>query len=362
MKPESQSSEARALKVKKNGKARKPVWKILRIALLAILIVHLVFIGLTSALIFAYKFANPPTTVLIIYRSAVSHWEVQKPIPLKTEQIPQYIRRMLISVEDGGFYEHHGIDIEAIKRARELNEKVGKPMYGGSTITMQVARTLFLLPTKSYIRKYFEAITALELELILSKDRILELYFGYAEWGKGIFGIERASRVYFGKGVASINRDQAARLIALLSSPIKYTPDTLYRSAILRQRYAYLVARYVAAVPVAVVSAETPPPSGIEPSADISELSDEEEDSKTEQEGSPNDGELLEDTSSDLSPIDSSPIDSSPIDSDDGASGDTSSDLSPMDSVEPSPEIDNLQETKDKEKADEPSISGTPEF
>jgi len=130
----------------------------------------------------------------------------------------------------------------------------------------------------------------------------------------------------------------------------------------LRQRYAYLVARYVAAVPVAVVSAETPPPSGIEPSADISELSDEEEDSKTEQEVSPNDGELLEDTSSDLSPIDSSPTDSSPIDSDDGASGDTSSDLSPMDSVEPSPEIDNLQETKDKEKADEPSISGTPEF
>ncbi|HPB60995.1 MAG TPA: hypothetical protein PLA21_01440, partial [Rectinema sp.] len=90
--------------------------------------------------------------------------------------------------------------------------------------------------------------------------------------------------------------------------------------------------------------------------------SDEEEDSKTEQEVSPNDGELLEDTSSDLSPIDSSPTDSSPIDSDDGASGDTSSDLSPMDSVEPSPEIDNLQETKDKEKADEPSISGTPEF
>ncbi len=90
--------------------------RVLRIVLLSILIVHGVYIGITSALIFVYKFANPPTTVLMIYRSLVSHWKVQKPIPLTTAQIPTYVRRMLVSVEDGKFYEHHGVDMEAFKR------------------------------------------------------------------------------------------------------------------------------------------------------------------------------------------------------------------------------------------------------
>ena len=210
----------------------------------------------------------------MIYRSLVNHWDVQTPIPLKTAQIPSYVRRMLVSVEDGKFYDHHGIDMEAFKRARELNQKIGSPMYGGSTITMQVARTLFLLPNKSYIRKYLEVIAALEMELILSKNRILELYFSYAEWGKGIFGIERASRIYYGKGIASLQVDQAARLIAILSSPIKYGPDTLYRSLILRERYEYLVQRYVAPIAATVLPPETPPPAGLEPSADITTAED----------------------------------------------------------------------------------------
>lgn len=250
-------------------KPKRPIVRVLRIVLLSILIVHGVYIGITSALLFVYKFANPPTTVLMIYRSLVSHWKVQKPIPLTTAQIPTYVRRMLVSVEDGKFYEHHGVDMEAFKRARELNQKIGQPMYGGSTITMQVARTLFLVPDKSYVRKYLEVIAALELELILSKNRILELYFGYAEWGEGIFGIERASRVYYGKGIASLQVDQTARLIALLSSPIKYKPDSLYRSRILRQRYEFLVQRYVAPIAETTLAPDNPPPGGLEPSADI---------------------------------------------------------------------------------------------
>ncbi len=255
-------------------KPRKPVWRVARILFLSVLIAHGAYILLTSALIFVYKFADPPTTVLMIYRSLVNHWDVQKPIPLKTAQIPSSLRRMLVAVEDGKFYDHHGIDMEAFKRARELNQKIGRPMYGGSTITMQVARTLFLLPNKSYVRKYLEIIAALEMELILSKARILELYFGYAEWGKGIFGIERAARVYYGKGVASLQVDQSARLIALLSSPIKYKPDTLYRSLILRERYEFLVRRYVAPIVAAAPSPENPPPGGLEPSADISTSED----------------------------------------------------------------------------------------
>lgn len=253
----------------KNRKPRSLPMRIVRAVILVVLIAHLAYIGITSILMFVYKFANPPTTVLMMYRSIISHWNVQKPIPLALSNIPLSVRRMLVSVEDGKFYEHHGIDMEAFKRARALNEKIGKPMYGGSTITMQVARTLFLVPDKSYIRKYLEVIAALEMEFILSKNRILELYFGYAEWGKGIFGIERASRVYYGTSVRNISADQAARLIALLSSPIKYTPDTLYRSLILRERYAYLVQKYISPIAETKSEAETPPPAGIEPSADM---------------------------------------------------------------------------------------------
>ena len=262
------------------GKARLPrkpakgPLKPLRVILLVlriILFIHLGYMGLTSALILAYKFVDPTFIILMPYRSIGYGWKLQKPIPVKLKQVPSYVRNMLVSVEDGKFYTHHGIDMEAFKRAREINERVGKPLYGGSTLTMQVARTLFLVPEKSYVRKYFEVITALELELILSKDRILELYFGYAEWGKGIFGIEAASRHYYGKGVAALGRDQAARIIALLSSPIKYTPDTLNKSAILRERYAYLTRRYVA--PSLSVSPDqssglTPPPGGVEPGVD----------------------------------------------------------------------------------------------
>ncbi len=245
--------------------------RILLFLLKLVLIIHLGYIVLTSTLILVYKFTDPVFTVLMPYRSVGYGWKLQKPIPVKLKQVPAYVRNMLVSVEDGKFYTHHGIDMEAFKRAKEINERVGKPLYGGSTLTMQLARTLFLVPEKSYIRKYFEVIAALELELILSKDRILELYFGYAEWGKGIFGIEAAAKHYFSTGVASLTRDQAARLIALLSSPIKYTPSTLSKSAILRERYAYLTRRYVAPSQAASPD-QTPelaaPPGGVEPGAD----------------------------------------------------------------------------------------------
>ncbi|MCE1195296.1 transglycosylase domain-containing protein [bacterium] len=253
-------------------KTRKPFTfkRAVLLVLKAILIVHLAYIALTSTLIIAYKFTNPLVTVLMPYRAIGYGWKLQKPIPVKLKQVPAYVRNMLVSVEDGKFYTHHGIDMEAFKRAKEINERVGKPLYGGSTLTMQVARTLFLVPEKSYVRKYFEVIAALELELFLSKDRILELYFGYAEWGKGIFGMEAAARYYYKRGIASLSRDEAARLIALLSSPIKYTPSTLYKSGILRERYAYLTRRYVESQSASPdqTAGLAPPPGDVEPGAD----------------------------------------------------------------------------------------------
>jgi len=260
-------------------KDRKPLTprRVIFLILKIILIVHLAYIAITSTAIFAYKFINPPFIVLQPYRAIGYGWKLQKPLPLKLNKVPLYVRSMLVAVEDGKFYDHFGLDFEAFKRAKEINEKVGKPLYGGSTLTMQVARTLFLVPEKSYVRKYFEVIAALGLEIFLSKERILELYFSYAEWGKGIFGIEAASRLYYGRGVASITRDEAARLVALLSSPIKYKPSTLAKSAILRERYSYLTRRFVAVfeAPVRVEPEMVPPPGGVEPGAMEADASDE---------------------------------------------------------------------------------------
>ncbi len=201
---------------------------------------HIVFILTTVLILLMFKTINPPATTLMAYRKLVDHWNVRPIRYLPLTRIPRTYRSMIVRVEDGEFFQHHGILLPAIKNAWILNRQFGSPVYGGSTITMQTARTIFLIPFKSYLRKYLEVLIALEMEAILGKNRILELYCNYAEWGKGIFGIDTVSRYYYGTSVTAIDRDQAARLITLLSSPIKYNPDSIYKNGILRSRYEYL--------------------------------------------------------------------------------------------------------------------------
>jgi monofunctional biosynthetic peptidoglycan transglycosylase len=227
----------------------------------AILLAHIAWIGMTSLLLISYRFSHPSVTVLMAYRAWTDGWKILPPRPLALRSVPAWLRAMLISVEDHKFYSHFGLDFEAVQRAWEINSHLSEPLHGGSTLTMQVARTLFLIPEKSYLRKYLEVIAALELECLLGKDRILELYFGYAEWGKGIFGVEAASRRYWGKGVRSLSHEEGARLIALLSSPIKYQPDNFGRSLILRERYAFLMKRYALEGPPRVGEDGSMPPA-----------------------------------------------------------------------------------------------------
>lgn len=247
--------------------------RVLAIAAATLIVLQACYMLATGLLIAVYRHVDPPATVLMAYRKWGYGWKLEPPRRIALHRVPTYIRSMLVSIEDGKFFEHHGLDFEAFANARAINKRIGKPLYGGSTLTMQVARTLFLVPEKSYLRKYLEIVAALELELFLPKDRILELYFDYAEWGRGLFGIDAAARHWYGAGVASITRDEAARLVALLSSPIRFRPDNLEKSAILRERYAYLEHRYVAsAAPAADVAISTsvelgaaPPPPSAEP-------------------------------------------------------------------------------------------------
>lgn len=212
--------------------------------LVFILWAHLVFFTLTMPLVLFCKWFDPPFTGIMLYRSVVWRWDHEPLRFVPLEKIPLRFRNMAVRVEDGSFMTHRGILLPALKNAWLLNKDLGKPVYGGSTITMQTARTLFLNPEKSYARKYLEMILALEMEWVMGKERILELYLNYAEWGKGVYGMQGAAWHYWKLPLSKLSTDRAVRLVTLLSSPIKYTPDTIQKNAILRSRYAYLVKRF----------------------------------------------------------------------------------------------------------------------
>jgi monofunctional biosynthetic peptidoglycan transglycosylase len=132
------------------------------------------------------------------------------------------LKRAMIAAEDARFVEHEGFDWDGIELAREKNEKRGRIVAGGSTITQQLAKNLFLSPARSYWRKGEEAVITVMLEAILDKRRIFELYLNVIEWGNGVFGAEAAARRYFGVAAAQLSAEQAARLAAMAPNPRFY--------------------------------------------------------------------------------------------------------------------------------------------
>src|SRR6266542_483157 len=137
-------------------------------------------------------------------------------------RIAMQLKRAMIAAEDAKFVDHEGFDWEGIERAREKNERRGKIVAGGSTITQQLAKNLFLSPAKSYVRKGEEAVITVMLEAMLDKRRIFELYLNVIEWGNGVFGAEAAAQRYFGVSAAQLNAEQAARLAAMAPNPRFY--------------------------------------------------------------------------------------------------------------------------------------------
>ena len=152
----------------------------------------------------------------------------------------------MIAAEDARFAEHGGFDWDGIRNAFEKNRKSGRVVSGGSTITQQLAKNLFLSPARSYWRKAEEAVVTVLLEAMLPKQRIFELYLNVIEWGNGVFGAEAAAQRYFGIGVAQLSAEQAARLAAMTPSPriFERRPDSAY----LDGRVATILARMPGAV------------------------------------------------------------------------------------------------------------------
>jgi monofunctional glycosyltransferase len=156
-------------------------------------------------------------------------------------RISNHLKRAVIAAEDSGFNEHEGFDWDSIEKAWEKNRKKGKVVAGASTITQQVAKNLLLSNQRSYWRKGQEALITAEIEWLMEKDRILELYLNIAEWGEGVFGAEAAARHYFNVSAAQLSESQAAKLAAMLPQPRFYdknrnAPYLLGRAATIQVR------------------------------------------------------------------------------------------------------------------------------
>ena len=138
------------------------------------------------------------------------------------ERISPHLKRAIIAAEDAKFVDHEGFDWEGMQKALEKNQKKGRAVAGGSTISQQLAKNLFLTPTKSYFRKVEEAIITLMLEGLWSKRRIFEVYLNVIEWGNGVFGAEAAARHYYNTSAAQLGPEQAARLAGMVPNPRYY--------------------------------------------------------------------------------------------------------------------------------------------
>jgi monofunctional biosynthetic peptidoglycan transglycosylase len=183
------------------------------------------FFGISLFLVVLFKFVPVPFTPLMVIRS-IEQKMGGKPMILShdwvpLEEISPNLQKAVIASEDQHFLTHHGFDFNALEKAYENNQK-GKKIKGGSTISQQTAKNVFLWPGRSYIRKAFEAYFTVLIELIWGKERIMEVYLNSIEMGDGVYGAQEASRVWYRKDAVNLTRREAAGIAAILPNPRKF--------------------------------------------------------------------------------------------------------------------------------------------
>jgi monofunctional biosynthetic peptidoglycan transglycosylase len=188
----------------------------------ALVLLHLFF----TAMIFWWAHHPPAATAFMNERMQVLR-EREPKAKLRYTFVPYAriaptLKRAMIAAEDAKFVDHEGFDWDGIEVALEKNQKRGRIVAGGSTITQQLAKNLFLTSSRSWLRKGEEAVITLMLEAMLDKRRIFELYLNVIEWGGGVFGAEAAAQHYFGVSAARLGQEQAARLAAMAPNPRFY--------------------------------------------------------------------------------------------------------------------------------------------
>jgi len=192
---------------------------------------YFILLYFISSLFFVvlYRFVNPPVTPLMIIRLAEQAYN-GKTLKLKKTWVPidkiaPSMPLAAVASEDNLFSEHHGFDMGAIEKAIDFNQKkAGRKVRGGSTISQQTAKNVFLWPQRSWIRKGLEAYFTVLIEFVWGKKRIMEVYLNVIETGKGIYGTEAASQTYFSKPASKLSRGEAALIAAILPNPLKWNP------------------------------------------------------------------------------------------------------------------------------------------
>jgi monofunctional glycosyltransferase len=206
---------------------------------------YLCYIYLTLPDVRELASTNPTTTAFMRIRIREAEDEGRK-LQIRQRWVPytqisNNLRRAVLVAEDSGFYDHEGIDLEQLKASLELNWEEGKFLRGGSTITQQLAKNLYLSPSKNPIRKLKELLITRRLEASLTKRRILEIYLNVIEWGDGIFGCEAAARTYFGKPASALSPEEAALLAGAIINPREHSPA--HPTARLRRRQEIIFRR-----------------------------------------------------------------------------------------------------------------------
>lgn len=199
----------------------KKIWNLLwRLIIYGIL--------LSIGLVILFRFFSPPVTPLMVIRLA-EQYKQKKEIEIKKtwvsiQEVSPNLVKAVIAAEDQNFYEHWGFDFKAIEKAVENNKKKKKRIKGGSTISQQVAKNLFLWPGRNWIRKGLETYFTLLIELLWSKERIMEVYLNIIEMGDGIYGAEAASRKYFNRSAKNLSKAESALLASVLPNPRRWSP------------------------------------------------------------------------------------------------------------------------------------------
>ena len=233
------TKKERSSKKKKKTKKKKGggFFKWLSMAVFSIFITTLL-IGFIGILAIYYTFTDElpdvrvlksfePSTVTLMYSDQdklIAELYLEKRIVVPLNKIPTQLKQAALAVEDANFYRHMGIDLKAVFRAFLTNMKAGRVVEGGSTITQQLSKTLFLTRERSLARKIKEAILSIRMELIFTKDEILEMYLNQIYYGHGSYGVEAAARTYFGKSVQNLSLDEVALIAGLPKSPNNYSP------------------------------------------------------------------------------------------------------------------------------------------
>jgi monofunctional biosynthetic peptidoglycan transglycosylase len=228
-----------AVEPTRGSRARKSGLRLTKFALLVLV----GYYALCVVLLVAYRFVTPPISSVQLQRRLAAlvsgeRYTVKKKF-IPYSRLPDHVSQAVVAAEDGRFWRHHGFDLTEMRAAsQELLD--GEMPRGASTITQQLMKNLFGSTSQNPLRKLYDAALTPPAELILGKERILELYLNNVEWGPGIFGIEEAARHHYGTSARNLSRSQAAALAAVLPNPLRRTTTNTpeYRAEILRRMSA----------------------------------------------------------------------------------------------------------------------------